>query len=64
MSAPLPGLVLHKDGVTVHIHEIMNGQVYFQRFPRGVTDQGWFDNLYRIPVAQYDVESVSATEEC
>ena len=60
---PEPGTAWHKNGVTIHVCGLRNGEVYYQRFPVGVESQGWFENLYRAPLDWFVSQCKGATLE-
>lgn len=45
MTEPIIGSAYHRNGVTVHVHEVKDGMVYYQRFHKGVEVQPFFDEL-------------------
>lgn len=47
-------MVIERNGVAVHVHDIKNDQVYYQQWPKDVENQGQFDNLFRMPVAEFE----------
>lgn len=49
-----PGFQVEENGVRIDIHMVKDDHVYFQRWPVGIMDQGVFDNLYRMPVAEFE----------
>lgn len=63
MSEPIIGSAYHSNGVTVHVHEVKDGMVYYQRFHKGVEVQPFFDELWRKPLATFMSEVVGATLE-
>ena len=55
-----PGQRYERDGVYVDIHFIEDGQVFYRRWPRGVTEMGMWDGLGRCPVkvAEREIEGM------
>ena len=51
-----PGDRYIHNGVTVDIHEIHEGQVYFRQWPMGVTEMPWLSGLRRCPIEQAENE--------
>ena len=63
MEPPIIGSAYHNNGVTLHVHDFKNGEVYLQRFPKGVETQGMFENLMRVPLDHFEKESEGAEIE-
>jgi hypothetical protein len=53
LTEPIKGSAYHKNGVTIHVHYVEDGIVYFQKFGRGVEVQPFFDDLWRKPIAAF-----------
>lgn len=50
---PTIGIRYTKDGVSLDVHEIARGQVYYRRWPAGITTQPAFTHLHRVPLARF-----------
>lgn len=59
----LPGTRYTKDGISVDIDDVKEGEVYIRRWPKGVTTQPLFSNCIRMPVAQFVEQVQGATME-
>lgn len=57
----LPGTRYTKDGISVDIDAVKDGEVYVRRWPKGVTTQPFFANCIRMPVAQFVEQVQGAT---
>jgi hypothetical protein len=55
------GTIYQKDGWHVVVHEIRNGEVYYQRFPPDVEEQPVLCNLGRMTIAQFEEQVKEAT---
>ena len=60
---PIIGSMVHKDGVTLHIHDVQDGEVYFQKFYPGEKTKPWCFDLGRIPLDDFWMASEGATIE-
>lgn len=58
-----PGTRYTKDGISVDIDDVKDGEVYVRRWPKGVTTQPFFANCIRMPVAQFVEQVQGATME-
>lgn len=58
-----PGTRYTKDGISVDIDDVKDGEVYIRRWPKGVTEQPFFANCIRMPVAQFVEQVQGATME-
>lgn len=58
-----PGTRYTKDGISVDIDDVKDGEVYVRRWPNGVTTQPFFANCIRMPVAQFVEQVQGATME-
>lgn len=45
-----PGRISFPNGWDFDVHEIRNGEVFYQRWPPGIEKQRMFDNLLRTPL--------------
>lgn len=59
----LPGTRYTKDGISVDIDSVENGEVYVRRWPKGVVNQPFFANCIRIPIAEFVAQVRGATME-
>ena len=51
---PYKGMRLERNGNGCVVHDVKDGQVYYQIWPKGVDDQSFFENLYRRPVEDFE----------
>lgn len=58
-----PGTRYTKDGISVDIDDVKDGEVYVRRWPKGVTTQPFFANCIRMHVAQFVEQVQGATKE-
>lgn len=58
-----PGTRYTKEGVSVDIDSVINGEVYVRRWPKGVETQPFFSNCIRMPIAQFVEQVQDATIE-
>lgn len=49
----IPGNRYTKNGISLDVHEVRNGWVYVQRWPRGVEEQELLQSLIRTPVDDF-----------
>lgn len=45
---------LDRDGVRIAVHDVTDDEVYYQFFPKGVDEQGFLENLYRMPRKEFE----------
>lgn len=48
-----PGTRYKKNGISVDIDLVKDGEMYVRRWPKGVTTQGFFANCIRMPVDRF-----------
>ncbi len=60
MNEIIPGTRYTKNGVSVDIHSVKDGQVYCQRWPRDVMEQDFLDGLIRMPVDDFLLATTGA----
>jgi hypothetical protein len=58
-----PGTRYTKNGISVDIESVKDGEVYARRWPKGVKSQPLFANCIRLPVKQFVEQVQSATME-
>lgn len=58
-----PGTRYTKDGISVDIDDVKDGEVYIRRWPKGVATQSLFENCMRMTVAQFVEQVQGATME-
>lgn len=63
MVSLLPGTRYTKDGISVDIDDVKDGEVYVRRWPKGVQTQPFFSNCIRLPVSQFVEQVQGATME-
>jgi hypothetical protein len=56
-----PGMGFTRNGITIKVHFIEDGEVYYQKWPKGVEEQRWFENLSRLPVDEFEKGIEGAT---
>ena len=52
------------NGFTIDVHSIVDGQVWYQRWKPGVEQQSVFDDLGRMPVAEFNEAMTTACADC
>jgi hypothetical protein len=65
MTAIKPGQRYIHEGMTIDIHSVENGQVYYRKWPKGVTEMGMWEGLGRclIEVAEREIEKAGMKPE-
>lgn len=58
-----PGQRYSKDGVSLDIDAMKDDMVYVRRWPKGVEEQPFFANLYRMPEEEFAKQIIDATLE-
>lgn len=48
------GVTIEKNGIRIRVHDVANGIVYFRKWPKGIEEQGFLENLYRMPVDEFE----------
>lgn len=56
-----PMLMEFKNGWTIEVHLVRNGEVYFRKWPPGVSSMGFLERLQRMSVRRFN-ESLSEEE--
>ena len=56
-----PWTIYSKNGWHVVVHDVRDGQVYYQRWPPGVDEQPFMDNLSRTSIEQFEAAVEDAT---
>jgi len=51
-----------KDGVSVDVHDVKDGEVYMRKWPKGVEEQPFFQNLIRVPIPVFVEQVKDATK--
>jgi hypothetical protein len=54
MSAVAGERIDFRNGWSIDIHEIKNGEVYFQQWPPGVENQSFLSGLGRMPIPDFE----------
>ena len=57
-----PWQVYEQDGWHVVVHDVRHGEVYYQKWPPGVDEQGWLDNLGRMPLELFKAQVSAGTQ--
>ena len=63
MSDIKPGTRYTKDGVSVDVHDVYQGEVYFRQWPKDVNVQAFLNNLGRMSVEEFAKRVIGATVE-
>lgn len=63
MSEPKVGSRYTKDGVSIDVHDVKDGEVWVRRWPKGVESQSFFANCIRVPLDVFNREIEGATLE-
>lgn len=58
-----PGSRYTKDGISLDVDFVKDGQVYLRRWPKGVESQPMFENCVRVPIADFIEQVQDATME-
>ena len=48
------GFCIERNGILIHVHDVKNGEVFFRKWPKGIEKQCLFENLFRMPVDEFE----------